>query len=64
MDTFLEGYALRHACKIFDEHKKIPSEVFENILQVGLNAPSSFGMEPTRVMVIKNQKIREDIKPL
>ena len=54
MDTFLEGVAFRHACKIFDEEKKIPTEVFENILQVGLNAPSSFGMEPTRIMVIKH----------
>lgn len=64
MDTFLEGVAFRHACKIFDEHKKIPAEVFQNILKVGLNAPSSFGIEPTRIMVIKNAKIREAIKPL
>lgn len=64
MDTFLEGYTLRHACKVFDECKKIPTEAFQNILEVGLNAPSSFGMEPTRVMVIKSQNIREDIKPL
>lgn len=63
MDTFLEGVAFRHGCKVFDECKKIPTEVFENILQVGLNAPSSFGMEPTRIMVIKNPKIRQDIQP-
>ena len=68
MDTqknkFLEGVAMRHACKEFDESKKIPAEQFEEILQVGYAAPSSFGMEPTRLVVVRDPKAREEIRAL
>ena len=64
MDRFLQGVEMRHACKIFDETKAIPNEQFQNILKVGHQAPSSFGLEPTRLLVIKDKKTREEIKPL
>lgn len=64
MDKFLEGALMRHACKVFDTKKQIQDDVFENILKVGYVAPSLFGLEPTRVMVVKNKKVREEIKPL
>ncbi|WP_395001697.1 NAD(P)H-dependent oxidoreductase [uncultured Helicobacter sp.] len=63
-NKFLEGVAMRHACKEFDEGKKIPTEQFEEILEVGYAAPSSFGMEPTRLVVVRDTKAREEIRAL
>ena len=43
--TFEEALEFRHACKIFDETKKINDEDMTYILEAGRKAPSSFGME-------------------
>ena len=32
MNKFLESVHFRHACKLFDETKKIPKETFEEFL--------------------------------
>ena len=64
MDKFLEAMQFRHACKIFDENKKIKEEDFLNILEVGRMSPSSMGMEPTRFLVIEDKKLREKLKAL
>ncbi len=61
---FLDMLYFRHACKIFDENRKIPEEDFEYILEAGRLSPSSFGMEPWRFLVIENSKIKKDLKPL
>ena len=34
MNKFLESIYFRHSCKLFDENKKIPKEVFDEILEV------------------------------
>lgn len=54
----------RHACKIFDETKKIPKEDLEYILECARLSPSSFGMEPWRFLVIQDQNLKEKLKPL
>ena len=64
MDKFLEAMQFRHACKIFDENKKIKEEDFLNILEVGRMSPSSMGMEPTRFLVIEDKQLREKLKAL
>jgi len=61
--NFLEAMNFRHACKIFDESKKIPKETLENILEVGRLSPSSFGMEPWRFLVIQSQELKEKLRP-
>ncbi len=43
--THLEIMKFRHACKIFDENKKIGKADFDAILQAGILAPSSTGLE-------------------
>lgn len=53
----------RHACKIFDENKKIPDEETQTILEAGRLSPSSFGIEPWKFLVITNQTLKEKIKP-
>lgn len=54
----------RHACKLFDEAKKIPNDDLNFILESARLAPSSFGMEHCRILVIKNQEIKKELKPL
>ncbi|WP_305862735.1 NAD(P)H-dependent oxidoreductase [Helicobacter cholecystus] len=64
MNKFLEAMRFAHACKIFDENKKIPREQLLEILEAGRLTPSSFGLEPTRMIVISNQKLKEAMMPL
>jgi len=63
-EQFLEAMRFRHACKIFDESKKISDEDFGFILEAGRLSPSSFGMEPWRFLVIEDGNLRRDLKPL
>lgn len=62
--TFVEAMDFRHACKIFDETKKINDEELTYILEAGRKAPSSFGMEPWKFLVITNQELKEKLKPV
>ncbi len=62
--TFMEAMDFRHACKIFDESKKISEEEFNFILEAGRKSPSSFGMEPWKFLVITNAKFKEKLKPV
>jgi len=63
-EEFLEMMNFRHACKIFDENRKIPKEDFEYILECGRLSSSSFGMEQWRFLVITNRDLKERLKPL
>lgn len=62
MSEFLKAMAFRHACKRFDTQKQIPSEEFESMLEVIRTSPSSFGMEPWRVIVVRNSNLRKALK--
>jgi len=59
-----EALEFRHACKRFDENRKIPSEALENILEAGRMSPSSFGMEPWKFLVVQNSELKERLRPL
>jgi len=62
-EQFLEAMNFRHACKVFDENKKIESEDLDFILEVGRLSPSSFGMEPWKFLVVQNQELKEKLRP-
>lgn len=62
--SFMEAMDYRHACKLFDDTKKINDEDLKFILEIGRKSPSSFGMEPWKFLVITNDELREKIKPL
>lgn len=53
----------RHACKIFDENKKISDEDIREILEAGRKSPSSFGMEPWKFLVIMNEDLKARLRP-
>ncbi len=43
--NYLEILKFRHACKVFDESKKIGAGEFDFILEAGRLSPSSTGLE-------------------
>lgn len=61
-DAFLQAMRLRFACKIFDKTKKIPNDEFQAILESGRLTPSSFGLEPTRMILVESNEMRERVK--
>ena len=63
-NKFSEAMAFRHACKIFDESKKISDEKMHYILEAGRTSPSSFGMEAWKFLVIMNEELKAKIRPL
>jgi len=62
--NFLDIMDFRHACKEFDDTKKINDEDIHTIIQSARKSPSSFGMEPWKFLVITNEKLKEEIRPL
>lgn len=62
MNDFLKAMHFRHACKIFDENKKISNEQFLEILESGRMSPSSMGVEPTRFLVIQDKGLKERLR--
>ena len=60
--NYLEILKFRHACKIFDESKKISAGEFDFILEAGRLSPSSTGLEQWDFLVVQNNELREKIK--
>jgi nitroreductase len=61
--TFAEAMDFRHACKIFDETKKVSDEDMHYILEAGRKSPSSFGMEAWKFLVITNEELKAKLRP-
>ena len=61
--TFMEAMDFRHACKTFDETKKISDENMRFILEVGRKSPSSFGQEGWKFLVITNDELKAKLRP-
>ena len=62
-NDFVKAMDFRHACKQFDEKKKINDEDMNFILECARKSPSSFGMEAWKYLVITNQALKEKLKP-
>ena len=63
MKTFEEAIDFRHACKLFDENKKVSDEDITFILNAGRKSPSSFGMEAWKFLVITNKELKAKLRP-
>ena len=63
-NDFTKAMDFRHACKIFDENKKISDEEIHYILEAGRKSPSSFGMEGWKFLVISNAALKEKLRPV
>ncbi len=62
-NDFTKAMDFRHACKIFDENKKINDEEMYYILEAGRKSPSSFGMEAWKFLVITNEDLKAKLRP-
>ena len=63
-NNFMDAMNFRHACKIFDETKKISDEDMRVILEYGRKSPSSFGMEAWKFVVITNEELKAKLRPV
>ena len=62
-EDFMKAMDFRHACKVFDENKKISDEDMKYILEAGRKSPSSFGMEPWKFLVITDEELKAKLRP-
>jgi nitroreductase len=62
-NDFTKAIDFRHACKRFDESKKINEEEMRFILEAGHKSPSSFGMEAWKFLVITNEALKAKLRP-
>ena len=62
-NDFTKAMEFRHACKVFDENKKISDEEMHYILEAGRKSPSSFGMEAWKFLVITNEELKAKLRP-
>lgn len=60
-NQILEAMRFRYACKEFNG-AKIPQEDLEVILQARLLAPSSFGLEHTRLLVVQDTEVKKALQ--
>ncbi len=61
-DAFLDSMQFRFACKIFDKTRQIPCDMLDSILESGRLSPSSFGLEPTRIILLKSDEMKNKVK--
>jgi len=59
---FLENLNWRNATKDFDPERSIGKEDFQKILDSIRLAPTSFGLEPFHICLVKNPEIRKKIR--
>lgn len=57
----LEAAIWRYAVKTFDTERKIPDEDFKILLNIARYSPSSFGLEPWKIIIVQDERIRSKI---
>lgn len=60
-EEILEAHRNRFACKKYDTTKNISDEDMDFILEVGSLAPSSFGFQPWKFLVIDNDEFKSKV---
>jgi nitroreductase len=62
-DAVLDKLKWRYAVKAYDKSKKVSAEDLEVLEEAMLLAPSGFGIQPYKVLVIDDPVVREKLKP-
>lgn len=63
MSNILEHRTWRYATKKFDTTKKVSDEDLETLLEATRLSASSYGLQPYHVIVVSDQKVKEQLKP-
>ena len=61
-DDIVQALHFRHACKLFDNQKPISSQDIDTILEAGILAPSSFGLEPWQFVVTADSDLKSSLQ--
>lgn len=48
----------------YDPNRRISQKDWEALVEVGRLAPSAFGLEPWKMLLLKNERMKEDLKPM
>ncbi len=57
--NLIEKLQTRYATKIFDNSKKISSQDLEEIINAFILTPSSYWLQPWKLVIVENQELRE-----
>ena len=63
-ETVLRQLQWRYATKKFDPAKRISDETWSTLEQCLVLAPSSFGLQPWRFIVVTDPKVKENLPPI
>lgn len=61
-NALLDAFNFRHACKLFDESRKIPQTDLDFILEAGRLSPSSMGLEHWKFIVVQTPQLKAEIQ--
>ena len=61
-EEILEVFNKRYACKKFSTEKRVAEEDLKTIIESARLSPSSFGLEPWKFLLLRNEKMREDFR--
>ena len=61
--NIIESLEWRYACKKFDEQSIIPDEKIELLTQAFNLTATSFGLQPIKLLVIKNKALQKELVP-
>ena len=61
-NDLLDTFNFRHACKLFDESRKIPQADLDFILEAGRLSPSSMGLEHWKFIVVQTPQLKAEIQ--
>lgn len=61
--SLIEGLEWRHAVKAYDSSKKVTTEDISKIVEAARLAPTSSGLQPFQVLIIKSQEIKDKLIP-
>lgn len=62
MENITQALSWRYATKKFDSTKKLSSDQLDFIAEAIRMAPTSFGLQPFRLVVVEDQQLREQLK--
>ena len=59
--SLIENLQWRHAVKAFDPNQSVSQENIDKIIEATRLAPTSSGLQPFKVIVVKNQAIKAQL---
>ncbi len=62
MKSMIDALQWRYATKAFDASKKLTTEQIDLLLEAVRLSPSSFGLQPWKIIVVTNSEVREKLR--